>query len=176
MYVHRMYVRAYVCVNSPPFSGAGEVFGFVGGALEDFSGGPSHSAEIQRFKKNHSLLNQMSFLFLKGQLKTNVRQIPQRQKLDFIFFPCPFVLFFPEEGNGGERAVVGVVLVSIWVVILELVLVIWQFIRKKEAINCTKVRRFTANTTATAISQFGPPSLRRTWDPKTARMDVAMYS
>ena len=79
-------------------------------------------------------------------------------------------------------------------------MVIWQFIRKKEAINCTKVQRFTANTTATAttataattaattaadtaatatataFSQVWPPSIRRTWDPKTARMDVAMYS
>ena len=43
-------------------------------------------------------------------------------------------------------------MVLIWVVILELVLVIWQFIRKKEAINCTKVQRFTANTTATATT------------------------
>ena len=44
------------------------------------------------------------------------------------------------------------VLVLIWVVIFDLVLVIWQFIRKKEAINCTKVQRFTANTTATATT------------------------
>ena len=29
---------------------------------------------------------------------------------------------------------------------------IWQFIRKKEAINCTEVQRFTANTTATATT------------------------
>ena len=91
-------------------------------------------------------------------------------------------------------------MVLIWVVILELVLVIWQFIRKKEAILCTKVQRFTANTTATvttataaataatatpatavtttatAFSKFWPPSIRRTWDPKTTRMDVVMYS
>ena len=77
---------------------------------------------------------------------------------------------------------------------------IWQFIRKKEAIICTKVQRFTAataatattataataaatatpatavTTSATAFSQFWPPSMRRTWGPKTARMDVAMYS
>ena len=98
---HCMYVRAYVCVKSPPFSGGGEVFGFVGGALEDFSGGPSHSAESQIFKKNHSLLNQMSFLFLKGQLKTNLRQKHKNKNL-ISFFPCPFVLFVPGgRGWGG---------------------------------------------------------------------------
>ena len=53
-----LYVCANVCMcgrmcvlNHLHFSGGGEVFGFVGGALEYFSGGPSHSAEIQRFKK-----------------------------------------------------------------------------------------------------------------------------
>ena len=53
-----LYVCANVCMcgrmcvlNHLHFSGGGEVFGFVGGALEDFSGGPSHSAEIQRFQK-----------------------------------------------------------------------------------------------------------------------------
>ena len=94
-----MSVRAYVCVKYLHFSGAGEVFGFVGRALEDFSGGPSHSAEIQRFKKNHSLLNQMSFLFLKGQLKTNLRQAT-KQKFDFIFFPA--LLYFLFQGGGGR--------------------------------------------------------------------------
>ena len=69
---HCMSVRAYVCVKYLHFSGGGEVFGFVGRALEDFSGGPSHSAEIPRLKKKCSLVIQMSFLFLKGQLKTNL--------------------------------------------------------------------------------------------------------
>ena len=46
---HCMSVRAYVCVKYLHFSGGGEVFGFVGRALEDFSGGPSHLAEIPRF-------------------------------------------------------------------------------------------------------------------------------
>ena len=53
-----LYVCANVCMcgrmcvlNHLHFSGGVEVFGFVGGALEDFSGGPSHSAEIQLFKK-----------------------------------------------------------------------------------------------------------------------------
>ena len=146
------------------------MFGFVGRALEDFSGGPSHAAEILNPKRPAE----------------NKFKQPKNKNL-LSFFSLPTVLF-GWRGGGGVR-----VLVLIWVVILELVLMIWQFIRKKEAINCTKVQRFTANTTATAttapaatpatavttsataFSQFWPPSIRRAWDPKTARMDVAMY-
>ena len=193
-----MCVRAYVCPKSPPiFRGWGGVWacgrgtgGFQWGAIP-LSGNPN-------IYKKSLTVEPDELPFPKRPAENKFKQ-PKNKKLDFIFFPahCTFWL----EGGGV------LVLVLIWVVILELVLMIWQFIRKKEAINCTKVQRFTANTTATAatataatataatataaatattatavtttataLSQVWPPSIRRTWDPKTSRMDVVMYN
>ena len=80
------------------FSGGGEVFGFVGGALEDFSVGPSHSLEIRRCKK--SLTVEPDELPFPKRPSENKFKTTEKQKLDFIFFPAPLYFLFRRGGTG----------------------------------------------------------------------------